>query len=208
MAVLILVVLGGIWGGFFTPTEAGAVGASAALILGLLRRRLSMAGLWHVLMETGRTTAVLFFMFVGAQIFSRMLAITGVAEWFTQSVVTLDVRPMLLIAGFVGTFVIAGCFMDSVSMILLLVPLMFPVVIHLGYDPIWFGIVVMVITEIGGLTPPFGLNVFVVKAALGDTITVEDIFIGVFPFIIFALIALAIIMAFPSISLWLPQTIG
>jgi TRAP-type C4-dicarboxylate transport system permease large subunit len=147
-------------------------------------------------------------MFVGAQIFSRMLAITGVAEWFTELVFGLEVSPMLLIVGFVGAFLIAGCFMDSASMILLLVPLMFPVVINLGFDPIWFGVIVMVVTEIGGLTPPFGLNVFVVKAALGDQISVEDIFIGVFPFIIFALIALAIIMAFPQISLWLPQRFG
>jgi tripartite ATP-independent transporter DctM subunit len=208
VTVLIVVVLGGIWGGIFTPTEAGAVGAAAALAIGLVRLRLSRAGLWRVLMETGRTTAVLFFMFVGAQIFSRMLAITGVAEWFTELVFGLEVSPMLLIVGFVGAFLIAGCFMDSASMILLLVPLMFPVVINLGFDPIWFGVIVMVVTEIGGLTPPFGLNVFVVKAALGDQISVEDIFIGVFPFIIFALIALAIIMAFPQISLWLPQRFG
>ena len=207
VAALILLVLGGIYCGFFTPTEAGGIGAFGALILVVVKRRLTWASTWNTLVETGYVTASIFFLLISAQMYSRMLAISGLAGRVAEFCSTLPVPPVVIIILFMIIFIVMGTVLDSISMLLITVPLMTPVVRSLGLDPIWFGVISVVAIEMGLLTPPFGLVVYTMKAALGDEVTIEDIFIGSFPFLIMMLVFLILLVAFPAITLWLP-TLG
>ena len=164
---LVTVSLGGIWMGFFTPTEAGAVGAFGALILGFAKRQMNKSTFWQVLFETGITTAGVFFLLISAQVYSRMIALSGLVNWMSVTMRTLPIHPMGIILIFLVIFLILGCLMDSASIMLLTLPLMLPVVKALGFDLIWFGVVSVVVIEMGILTPPFGMVVFSMKAALG-----------------------------------------
>ncbi len=203
--VLILLVLGGIWGGLFTPTEAGAVGAMGAFILVVVKGKLNPKNLWQVLLDGGQTTASIFMLLICAQMYSRMLTISGLAAQISQWATTLPVAPIFIILGFILVFLVLGCIIDSVSIILLTIPIMHPVAVKLGYDPIWFAIVAIITIEIGLLTPPFGMVVFAMKSSLGGKATIEEIFQGSFPFLLMLLVSLAIIMAFPILSTWLPS---
>ena len=202
---LVVVVMGGIWGGFFTPTEAGAVGAAGGFALILVKRKFTLRGLWDVLLAGGQTTASIFLLLICAQMYSRMLTMSGLAGKATQWVSTLPVPPILIILGFIVVFVLLGCIIDSTSIILLTIPLMHPIAVKLGYHPIWFAIVSIVAIEIGLLTPPFGMVVFAMKSAIGDDVQVEEIFAGALPFTLLLGLALAIIVAFPILSTWLPS---
>jgi len=202
---LILLVLGGIYCGFFTPTEAGGIGAFGALVLAVVKRRLTWANAWNTLLETGYVTASIFFLLIAAQMYSKMLAISGLASWVSEFCASLPVPPIVIIIFFMLIYVIMGTVLDSISMLLITIPLMIPVVRALGLDPIWFGIICVVAIEMGLLTPPFGLVVYTMKAALGDEVTIEEIFLGAFPFLIMMLIFLICLVAFPGISLWLPN---
>ena len=203
--LLIVTVLGGMYGGFFTPTEAGAIGAAGGVLLVIGRRQFSWASARDILMETARTTASIFLLLMAAQMYGRMLAISGLAAKFSQWAVGLPVDPIVLIVAFILVFLLLGAIIDSISIMLLTIPIVFPVVQSLGYDPIWFGIVTILAVEIGLLTPPFGMSVFAMKAALGDEARIEDIFIGAMPFLGLLMIALALIVAFPPIATWLPR---
>jgi tripartite ATP-independent transporter DctM subunit len=205
--LLIVLVLGGIYGGFFTPTEAGGIGAAGAFILVIINRKLNRKAFVEVLMEIGRTTASIFLLLIAAQMYSRMLTISGMAAKMTEWTVSLPVPPMAIIFMFIVVFLLLGAIIDSVSIILLTIPLMFPVIIHLGYDPIWFAMVSIVAIELGMLTPPFGMVMFAMKSSLGSSAKIEDIFLGALPFLLMLFIALGLIIAFPLISTWLPSVI-
>ncbi len=205
--LLIGLVLGGIYGGFFTPTEAGGIGAAGAMVLAIVNRKLNWAGFVGVLSEIGRTTASIFLLLIAAQMYSRMLTISGLAAKMSEWAAALPVSPVIIVVMFIVVFMLLGMIIDSVSILLLTIPIMFPVVIKLGYDPIWFGMVSIIAIEIGLLTPPFGMVVFAMKSALGRTARVEDIFVGSIPFLAMLALALAIIVAYPPLSTWLPSVI-
>lgn len=205
IVLLILITLGGIWGGFFTPTEAGAVGAFGALVLGLAKRKVSFSSFWEVLLETGITTAGIFFLLISAQMYSRMLALSGLVEWTSKFVISLSLPPLAVILMFIIVWLILGCLIDSASIMLLTLPLMIPIVKELGYSLIWFGVVSVIVIEMGLLTPPFGMVVFAMKSALGGEAKIEDIFQGSYPFLLMMAIATVIVIAFPILSTWLPS---
>jgi len=204
IVVLIIVSLGGIWMGFFTPTEAGAVGAFGALILGFAKRRINKNIFWKVLYDTGITTAGVFFLLISAQVYSRMIALSGLVNWMSVTIKSLPIHPLGIIIIFLIIFLILGCLMDSASIMLLALPLMLPVVKTLGFDLIWFGVVSVVVIEIGILTPPFGMVVFAMKAALGEEARIEEIFQGSIPFLWMMALFVIILMFFPKLSTWLP----
>jgi tripartite ATP-independent transporter DctM subunit len=205
LVLLILLVLGGIYTGWFTPTEAGAVGAAGALILALGKRALSPSALRAILLDTGQTAAAILLLLVAAQIYSRALTLSGLPAAISNGVLALGIDPVLVIAAFILVILLLGCFVDSVSILLLTMPIMVPVVSALGYDLIWFGIVAIFAVEIGLLTPPFGMVVFAMKASLPSDVRVEEIFAGVTPFLLALVAALVLIVAFPPIVTFLPN---
>jgi len=201
LGLLIGLVLGGIYGGFFTPIEAGAVGSAGAIIIGLARGALSWRGFWQVLNDTGLVTASISFLIIAAQMYSRMLALSGVPAEFGQFVATADIGYWGVILCYVLLVILMGTVLDSSSIMLILVPLMLPVLAGMQVDLIWFGIVTIVAVEIGLLTPPFGISVFVIKSALDDpSITIGDIFIGAAPFAAMMLVLLGLVLAFPILT--------
>lgn len=205
VVLLIVLVLGGMWGGFFTPTEAGAIGAAGATLLMVIKRRFNRRNAVDVLTEIGRTTASIFLLLIAAQMYSRMLTLSGLATRLSEWAAALPVPPITIVIMFIVVFLLLGMIIDSVSILLLTIPIMYPVAIKLGYHPIWFGMVSIMAIEIGLLTPPFGMVVFAMKSSLGDAATMEEIFTGSIPFMIMLLLALAVIIAYPPLSTWLPS---
>ncbi len=206
VVALVILVMGGIWGGFFTPTEAGAVGAAGGFLLIFInRQKLTLRGLWQILLDAGQMTASIFLLLICAQMYSRVLTMSGLAGNITQWVGALAIPPMFIVFGFIVVFLLLGCILDSTSIIILTIPLMHPIALNLGYDPLWFSIVSILAIEIGLLTPPFGMVVFAMKSAIGKTVQVEEIFAGAFPFILMLGVALGAIIAFPKLSTWLPS---
>jgi tripartite ATP-independent transporter DctM subunit len=216
-AVLLLffLVIGGLYGLFdfeplnltFSPTEAAGMGAMGAFIIALSRGGLDFKGLIEVLKETALTSASLFAVLIGAQVFSNFVNIAGMPEALISLVTAYDVSPMMVMVMILLVYVVLGCVFESMSMLLLTVPIFFPLVTSLGFDPIWFGIVVVVVVEISLITPPVGLNVFILKGVVGNVST-GTIFKGVTPFWIADIIRLALIVALPIIVLYLPNQMG
>lgn len=201
IAALIALVLGGIYAGLFTPVEAGAVGAIAAFLIGVAKRRLTLAGLGRVLVDTGLVTASVCFLIIAAQMYSRMLAFSGLPNAFGDIAATAELGPTQLILLYACIVILLGMILDSSSIMLIMVPLMLPIVVPMGVDLIWFGIVTVIAVEIGLLTPPFGISVYVIKSTLDDpTISLSDIFLGAAPFAAMMLICLALVIAFPPIA--------
>ncbi|UWQ17759.1 TRAP transporter large permease [Jannaschia sp. M317] len=204
ITALIGLVLGGIYAGLFTPVEAGAIGAIGALVIGLLKRRLSLPALWRVLVDTGLVTASVCFLIIAAQMYSRMLAFSGVPNAFGELAATADLGLLGLIFLYVLVVILLGMILDSSSIMLILVPLMLPIVTPMGVDLIWFGIVTVIAVEIGLLTPPFGISVYVIKSTLDDdSISLWDIFVGAAPFALMMLLCLILIILFPPIAIGL-----
>ena len=204
LVILIVVVLGGIYGGFFTPIEAGAVGSFGAVIIGLIKRRLSLPTLWGVLVETGYITAAISFLIIAAQMYARMLALSGMPSEFGAFVVSSEFSIMSMILLYILLVILMGTILDSGSIMLILVPLMYPILVTLNIDLIWFGIVTVIAVEVGLLTPPLGISVFVIKSSLDDkSITLGDIFIGAFPFAIMMIAVLFLVLAFPQLTTFL-----
>jgi len=203
MAVLILLVLGSIWLGYATPTEAAAVGASAAVGMSVLARRLS----WRIFVDsvasTVRTTCMVLFIIVGAQILSYALVRTGASRALTASVVGLGLSRWLLFAIIVLLYVFLGCIIDGVSMMVLTLPILYPIVIAAGFDPIWFGIVLVIMIELGGITPPVGLNMFVIQGLSGGR-PMSEVVWGSLPFGVMMLLVLVLISIAPGLVTWLP----
>ena len=202
--ILIVLVLGGLYGGLFTPTEAGAVGAAGALVIALARRRLNWTKLWSVLVETGYVSVSVLFLIIAASLYSRMLALTGMPAAGTESITTLGWGSWGFLAAYVLMVMALGCIIDSVSIMLIMLPIVLPIARSFGMDVVWFGVITVVAVEIGLLTPPFGVSVYTVKSALNDTrITIRDIFAGAFPFVLMMMTVLLVLMVFPSLSTWL-----
>lgn len=202
IAVLITVVLGGIYGGVFTATDAGAVGAVGALLIALARRRLDAASGWQVTKEAGSITVAVLFLIIAANLYSRMLALSGLPQALIETITALGLGATGFILLHITVVVLLGCIIDSASIMLLVLPLVLPVVAELQIDPIWFGVVTVIAVEVGLLTPPFGLSILTIKSALGDQgIGVADIFIGSLPFVAMMLFVLALLVLFPDIAL-------
>ncbi|MYF70172.1 MAG: TRAP transporter large permease [Proteobacteria bacterium] len=202
VAALILLVLGGIYGGIFTPTEAGAAGAFAALCIALLRRRLTWPGLWDVMRETGQVTVTILFLIISASTFSRMLALTGLPSDMAGYLAGLGLGLAGFLSGYLLLLIVLGTVLDSTSILLILLPLALPVVTELGGNLIWFGVVTVIGVEIGLMTPPLGLSVYVIKSSLNDPdISLGAIFAGSFPFVVITFVVTVLLMAFPGLSL-------
>jgi tripartite ATP-independent transporter DctM subunit len=201
--VLFVVVMGGIYGGVFTATEGASIGAFGAFVFALARRALTWRTLVDVLVESSRTTAMLFGILIGALIFANFVNFTSMPDDLKNFVSQFQLHPMAVIVAICAIYVLLGTAMEELSMILLTVPVLFPLVVHLGFDPIWFGILVVVVVEIGLISPPVGMNLFVLRTLLPHVSTMT-IYRGVAPFVVADVIRLAILIAFPVISTWLP----
>jgi len=202
--VLFLIVIGGMYGGWFTPPEAAGMGAFGGFLFALARRTLSLAILREILVESARTTAMLFTIVIGASIFSNFVNFTTMPTDLQTFVVQFNMAPIMVIIVICLIYVVLGCAMESLSMLLLTVPIFFPLVQSLGFDPVWFGILIVCVIEISLITPPVGMNVFVLSSVLPDVST-GQIWKGVTPFVIADVVRLAILIAFPIITLFLPR---
>ena len=204
MLTIVCVILVGIYSGVFTPTEAGGAGATATFLMALLLRRLSWDQFKQALLDTGRATVMIFSIIVGVLIFVRFLAITGLTAAFSEIVLTLPVPPIIILLGVLAIFFFLGMFLEIIGMMLLALPIIFPAVVALGFDPIWFGIIVVKMGEICLITPPVGLNVYVVHS-VAPTIPIDEIFRGIAPFLLMELLILTLLILFPKIILFLPS---
>jgi C4-dicarboxylate transporter DctM subunit len=202
--VLFVFVIGGLYGGFFTPTEAGGVGASGAFLLGVLRRKLDRAGIRMALLQATRTAAAVFTVLIGALLFGYFLTITQTPQKLTGWLTGLGIGPYGVLVLIMLMYLVLGCLMDAMAMIILTVPIIFPVIMQLGFDPIWFGVIIVMTVELGLIHPPVGMNVFVIKSVVPE-VTFTTIFKGVIPFVVTDIIRLVILIAFPVIALWLPS---
>lgn len=206
IVVLVTLVLGGLYGGFLNPTEAGAVGALGALAIALLRRSLTRGRFWSLLVETGQVTVSVLFLIMAATFFSRMLAMSGLPNALAETLLQSTIGPYGFLLIFLVLVIVMGFLIDSISIMLILLPIALPVAKAAGFDLIWFGVLTVVAVEIGLLTPPFGLSVYTIKSALGDrTLKVGEIFMGATPFVFAMIVALGIIIAFPPIAVWLAR---
>jgi C4-dicarboxylate transporter DctM subunit len=201
--LLFLFVIGGLYGGLFIPTEAGAVGAVGAFAIGVLRGKLPGASILQALLQATRTAAAVFTVLIGALLFGYFLTITQTPQHVTAFLTGLGVGPYGVLALILLMYLALGCLMDAMAMIILTVPIVFPVVTALGFDPIWFGVVIVMTVELGLIHPPVGMNVFVIKSVIKD-VNMSTIFVGVLPFVATDIIRLVILVAFPAIATWLP----
>ncbi len=200
--LLVVIVLGGIYNGVFTPEEAGAAGSLGALLIGIAKRRLTWAGFWRVLVQTGHITAAILFLIITASMYSRMLGVAALPTLFGEWLASVDIGMYALLAIYVVLLLILGTIIDTASIILIVVPLFLPAIEAMGGNIVWFGIVTVIGAEIGLLTPPLGISCFTIKSTINNPdITLADIFAGAFPFALIMLAVLVVIIAFPWLSL-------
>jgi C4-dicarboxylate transporter DctM subunit len=207
VVVLFAIVMGGMYGGWFTPTEAAGIGAMGGFLFALVRGRLSGPVLVDILVQSARTTAMLFTILIGASIFASFANFTTMPQDLKDFVEQFQIHPIAVIVAICFVYVVLGTAMEELSMILLTVPIFFPLVTHLGFDPVWFGILIVCVVEIGMISPPVGMNVFVLRSVLPDVPT-GQIWKGVMPFLFADILRLGVLIAFPVITLWLPRTLG
>jgi tripartite ATP-independent transporter DctM subunit len=205
--LLFAFVIGGLYGGWFTPTEAGGVGAGGAFILGVVRGKLDRAGIREALLQATRTAAAVFTVLIGALLFGYFLTITQTPQRITESLTGLGIGRYGVLALIMVMYLVLGCLMDAMAMIILTVPIIFPVIVQLGFDPIWFGVIIVMTVELGLIHPPVGMNVFVIKSVVKD-VSFTTIFAGVLPFVATDIVRLIILIVFPMIALWLPGKMG
>jgi len=205
--ILFVLAIGGLFLGWFSPTQAGAIGAGGALLIGLARRQLS----WQIFLEAGkeglRTACMVIFIITGAVIFGHFMAVSTIpfvlAEWLGG----LPIHPMAVMVVIIFIYFIGGFFMDAMGLIVVTIPIFFPVVMKLGFDPIWFGVIIVLVAEMGVITPPVGVNVFVIKGIAPD-VPLETIFKGIFPFLAALIIVTVILVVFPQIATFLPSFVS
>jgi C4-dicarboxylate transporter DctM subunit len=205
--VLFLLVIGGLYLGVFSPTEAASIGAVGALVLGILNGRFSWALLYDSLMETVKTTAMIFTILIGAILFNNFLILASLPDLVSNWITGLPLGHIAILIVILLMYFVLGCLLDSLAMVLLTIPIVFPIISALGFDPIWFGILVVMVVELGLITPPIGMNVFVIKGIARD-VPLESIFRGVLPFVLAQIVLIALLVAFPQIALWLPSTMN
>ena len=202
--LLFAFVIGGIYGGIFTATEAAGMGAGGAFIIGVLRGRLSRADILRSLLEATRTTAAVFTVLIGAILFGYFLTVTQTPQKLTAFLTDLGLGRYGVLFLIMLMYLVLGCLMDALAMIILTVPIIFPVIKALGFDPIWFGVIIVMTVELGLIHPPVGMNIFVIKSVVDD-VKISTIFYGVLPFIITDILRLILLIAFPILALWLPS---
>ncbi|MGQ9365601.1 TRAP transporter large permease [Azospirillum sp. ST 5-10] len=206
VALLFGLVMGGLYGGLFTPTEAGGVGAFLALLLALWRG-LTWQGFREAVVETVAVTATIFVILIGAEVFGFLLSVSQISFAMVDMIKAYGLAPWQVMTAIIVFYLVMGCFLESLAMILLTVPIFFPVVMASGFDPIWFGVIAVVTVETGLISPPVGMNLFVVKGAVED-LRLGDVMAGVLPFVLADVVRLCILVAFPAISLFLPRLLG
>jgi len=206
VAVLFIVSIGGIYAGIFTATEGAGIGAFGGFVFALARRALTWRVLREVLIDSARTTSMLFLILIGALVFANYINFTSLPFDLTNFVEQFRVHPLMVVVAICAIYVVLGTAMEELSMVLLTVPIFFPLVTQLGFDPVWFGILIVVIVEIGLISPPVGMNLFVLSSLLPEVPT-PTLFRGVIPFVIADIVRLGILIAFPAISLWLPSAL-
>jgi len=204
MLLLFALVMGGLFVGWFTPTEAGAIGAFGALLIALARRKLSWRSMWLSLMETTRITAMVFLIIACATIFGHFMAITRAPFALSEWIGSLPVPPIVIMILVMGIYLIGGCFMDSLALVTLTIPILYPIVTEIGYDPIWFGVMIILAAEMGVITPPVGVNVYVIKGVAPD-VPMHTVFRGIWPFLGAEVACTAILLVAPQIALFLPN---
>jgi tripartite ATP-independent transporter DctM subunit len=202
--VLFVFVIGVIYGGLATATEAAGMGAGGAFLIGIARRRLSRADIRRSLLDATRTTAAVFTILIGAILFGYFLTITQTPQKITEFLTGLGLGPYGVLVLLMVLYLVLGCLMDALSMIILTVPIIYPVIVSLGFDPIWFGILIVMTVELGLIHPPVGMNIFVIKSVVED-VRISTIFYGVLPFIFTDILRLIILIVFPIIALYLPS---
>jgi len=204
--ILITLVLGGIYGGFLSPTEAGAVGAAGAFVIAALRRTLTPRVLWNLLGETGQITVSVLVLIMAATFFSRMLALSGLPATLAETLLAGPLGPWGFMVLYLALIIVLGFIIDSISIMLIVLPIALPVATAAGFDLIWFGVMTVIAVEIGLLTPPFGLSVFTIKSAMNDpTLRVGEVFRGALPFVLTMGVLLVLLAAVPQMATWLAR---
>jgi len=204
MLILFLLVIGGLFAGWFTPTEAGAIGTAGAIIIGLARRELGWSGFVNAIKDSLQITCMVFVIVTGAVIFGHFFAVTEIPFKLSDWVTALPISQVAVMGVIIFIYFIGGCFMDSLAMITLTVPIFYPAVIALGFDPIWFGVIIVLVVEMGVITPPVGINVYVIKGVVPD-VPLATIFRGIFPFLGAIIVTTIILVFFPQIATFLPS---
>jgi C4-dicarboxylate transporter DctM subunit len=204
IAMISVIVMGGIYTGVFTPTEAGALGASATLVLGFLSRRLKLKGFKDAVMESTQTAAMIFLIIAAAFLFAYFMGISRIPSEVTDFIVGLQVPPFVILVGVLIVYIIAGMFIDMLAFAFLTLPIIFPAIVAIGYDPIWFGVITVHMFEVALITPPFGLNLFIIRGIIPDK-TMNEIMQGIGWFVAMDMVTLAIYVAFPQVATWLPS---
>jgi tripartite ATP-independent transporter DctM subunit len=207
MVLLLLLIIIGLIIGWFTPTEAGAIGAFGAIVLSLIRRRLSWPGFKDSIIDTARSSGMIFTIIIGAFVFNYFLAISTIPMELAEWVANLGFPPVVIMVIIILVYLVLGCFIDALSMVLLTIPIFFPVATSLGFDPIWFGILIVLVVEMAMITPPVGMNVYVIAGITRD-VPMQTIFKGIMPFLVIEAAFVALLIAFPQIALWLPSLSG
>ena len=202
--LLFVFVIGGLYGGLFTPTEAGGMGAGGAFVIGVARGRLDRAGIRHSLLQATRTAAAVFTVLIGALLFGYFLTVTQTPQKITMFLTGLGIGRYGVLVLLMAMYLALGCLMDAMAMVILTVPIIFPVITAFGFDPIWFGVIIVMTVELGLIHPPVGMIVFVMKSVIGE-VSFGTIFRGVLPFILTDLLRLAVLILFPALATWLPS---
>jgi tripartite ATP-independent transporter DctM subunit len=205
---LFVLVIGGIYLGFFVPTYAGAIGAFGAFLIVLAKRRLNRATLIETFKDAGITTSTIFIIVIGGIIFARFLTYTGLVGDISDWMIGLGWPPIAYLMGFAVLYLILGMLIDPIAIMVMTLPIMFPIMTNVGYDPIWLGVIAIKLAEISLITPPVGLNVYVVRSASPVPMSLEQVFAGVTPFLLMDVVTLGLLIAFPSIVLFLPSLMG
>ena len=205
VAIVVFVMLGGLYAGVFSPIEAGAIGALAVFLVVLFRKSLSLEGIKTSIANSVRTTSMIIFIIVGAMIFSKFLALSRIPDFLLKIVESVSLPPTAILIIILFIYIILGTFIDVVAMLALTLPIFFPLLNGLGFDDIWLGILIIKMVEVAVITPPIGLNVYVVKGVVGDIVSIGQLFRGVIPFFLMDIVTLLILVCIPQISLWLPS---
>ncbi len=204
VVLLVVVVLGGIYGGLFTATEGAGFGAAGAFIFAMARKRLTWNILYQVLVESARTTAMLFTLLIAATMFANFVNFTSMPNDLKDLITNSGLSPIFIITAMMFIYIVLGTVMEELSMVLLTIPLFFPIVTALGFDPVWFGVLIVMIVQIGLISPPVGMNLFVINTLL-PKVGLGNIFKGCWPFVVVMIFVLGLLIAFPQLSLWLPS---
>lgn len=207
VVIIFLVVIGGIYGGVFSPTEASGIGVTGVLLVTIIMGRLTWEKFKQSLLDTGITSAMIFAILIGGYLFSRFLALTEVTTNLITFIQDLQLNQYLFMFCVMLFFALLGCVLDVFGMLILTLPFLFPIILQLGYDPVWFGVFAVIMAEIALVTPPIGVNVFIMKN-LAPEVAIEDIFKGIMPFLICDFTLIVLLIFFPQIALWLPGTLG